>query len=106
MWISIFAIALAAAISFCIAAIALQPKPGRGRRGGALIRQTSDAPPTRAPQSPQLSAQEYAAGENAPRPVSSSLPEHLRQHYRPVLNEPIPAHLTALVRRLENITLP
>jgi len=93
MWISIFAIAFAIAVGSCIAAIMMQPKLMRGSWEDALMRQAPPAPP-------QLLAQEYAEGENAPRPVSSSLPDYLQGHYRPVLNEPIPPHLKALVQRL------
>jgi hypothetical protein len=99
MWIYIFAITFAIALVLCVAAIMMQPKLMRGRWEDALTRQ---APPA----SPQLSAQEYAEEENAPCSVCSSLPDRLREHYRPVLNEPIPAHLTALVRRLEKVPLP
>lgn len=100
MWISIFAITFAIALGFCVAAIMMQFDPVSGHRTDVLLAGTSEAPPAPALQSPQLSAQEYAEEENTPRPLSSSLAGHLRLHYRPVLNEPIPAHLMALVQRL------
>lgn len=106
MWISIFAIVLAIAVGSCVAAIMMRSEPVAGHQKNRLRTGALEAPPVSAFQSPQLSAQEYAEDADAPRPVSSSLGEHLRWHYRPVLNEPIPAHLTALARRLENLTMP
>jgi hypothetical protein len=97
MWISIFAITFAIALVFCVAAIMMRPKPMLGCWEDALMRQ---APVVPALQTPQVSAQEYAEGENAARPVSSSVAERLRQHYRPVLDEPLPVHLMALIERL------
>jgi hypothetical protein len=99
MWVSIFAASLAIALILCVAAIMMQSDRISQHRNDMLRTGIPEAPAF-----PQLPAQEYA--ENTPRPVSSSLPEHLQRHYRSVLNEPIPAHLTALVRRFENLTLP
>jgi hypothetical protein len=45
-------------------------------------------------------ALEYVEAKNALRPISASLGERLQWHYLPVLHEPIPAHLMALVQRL------
>jgi hypothetical protein len=101
MWISIFAMTFAIALILCVAAIMMQFDRISQHRNDTLRVEIPEAP---APPTPQLPAQEYA--ENTPRPVSSSLPEHLQWHYRSVLNEPIPSHLTALVRRFENLTLP
>lgn len=95
MWISIFALTFAIALGCCVAAIVMQPKRMRARWEDAFIRQTPPASPL---QSPDLSAQEFAEGEHAP--VSSCLGERLRRHYRPVLDESIPAHLKALIERL------
>jgi hypothetical protein len=100
MWISAFVVTFAVAVASCIAAIIMQPKFLRGGRTGTPApRQSGGEGPGLAIRTPALAAQEYA-GDGAPRPVSSSLPEHLRSHYRPVLNEPIPARLMTLLRRL------
>jgi hypothetical protein len=100
MWISFFAVTLAIAVGSCVAAIMMQPERMRARWAHAPMRQV---PPEPAGQATPLPAQEYAEGADGPRPLSSSLPECLRQHYGHVLIEPIPAHLAALVRHIENL---
>jgi len=97
MWIITFAVTGAIAVALCIAAIVMQPKRMRGCWRDALMH---PAPPARARPTPESTAQEYAEGENAPRPVDSSLADRIRGHYHPVLNEPLPARLLALIRRL------
>jgi hypothetical protein len=106
MWISIFSVTLAVAIGSCIVAIMMRPKPVHVLGDHALVRQSYECAPSPAIQSPQLSAQEYVEGENGPRPVSSSLPDLLRQHYGHVLIEPIPVHLEALMRDIGNLATP
>jgi hypothetical protein len=100
MWISIFAASFAIALILCVAAIMIQSESNTAEREDALVARRSEVPPPAGCPSPRLSAHEYAETGNVPRPVSSSLAEHLRSHYRPVLSEPLPAHLIALVDRL------
>jgi hypothetical protein len=103
MWMSIFAITFVIAACFCIAAIMMRPKLMRGRWQDALMLQ---APTSPGAQNPQLSAQEYADGESTPRPVGSSVADQLRRHFRPVLHEPIPKDLMALIERLAKSKTP
>jgi hypothetical protein len=97
MWISVFATGFAIALCCCLAAIMMQPKLMRCRWQDALM---GPAPTSPEPPSPESSAEEYAEGESTPRPVSSSVADQLRRHYRPVSNEPIPTDLKKLIRRL------
>jgi hypothetical protein len=97
MWTSIVVITLAIAVASCAGAALMQPKRMRAHWRDAFMRQ---APPAPARQDPQSSAHEYAEGADRPRAVSSCVADHLGQHYRPVVDEPMPDHLTALIRRL------
>jgi len=98
MWISVIAITLAIAAGCCIAAIIMQPRPDRPGQAAAV---TTGTPPR------SRNLWQEDAGEPAVRQaVRTSIGEHLRQLYGDVSHEPIPAHLLALVRRLDDLAPP
>ena len=114
MWGSLVAITVAAAIGCCIAATMMQPKSDimRPKPDRALMTAALEALPIRIRDTGKAAASQVVfrmqdTGKAAARQaVRASIGKHLRELYGDVANEPIPAHLMMLVRRLENLAPP
>ena len=99
MWGSLVAITVATAVGCCIAATMMQPKfdTMQPQPDRALMTAALEALPIRMRDTGKAAARQA---------VRASIGKHLRELYGDVANEPIPAHLMMLVRRLENLAMP
>jgi hypothetical protein len=100
MWGVAFVVGFAAAAACCAAAFMLQAR-SRARLDKAPAAAVSVAIPTPVPVLPPGAAHEYLEETDMLRPAGGTLVKNLQQHYLPLVDEPVPPHLAALARKVD-----
>jgi hypothetical protein len=102
MWGVAFVVGFAAAAACCAAAFMLQARQSRPRVNAASAAAALSVPiPAPVPALQPGTAHEYLEGTDMIRPAGGTLVRNLRQHYLPLVDEPVPDHLLDLARKLD-----
>jgi hypothetical protein len=101
MWGLAFVVGFAAAAACVAAAFILQARSSRARAQAPSAAALSAPIPTPPPALPPGSAHEYLEGTDMIRPAGGTLVKNLRQHYLPIVDEPVPPHLLDLARQVD-----
>ena len=101
MWGVAFVVGFAAAAACCAAAFMLQARTRARVHEPPASAALSVPIPAPAPVLPPGSAHEYLEDTDMLRPAGGTLVKNLRQHYLPVVDEPVPPHLLDLARQVD-----